>query len=181
MGTFKKNIFLIMKILLFFVVEMVLGLTPWQIKWRERQRLKRQNLQNLLRNGQNQNQKRFKCWECNAQNPDQCNETGKQVTCQVGQVCSVEYRKRDGVESQLTIGCKQEQACNTQHVMNFNDPYPNQKQCQFARTDYGSSSVCRQCCSSENHSCFSAYGFIARGGAIEWNQFDQSLWETTLQ
>ena len=43
-------------------------------------------------------------------------------------VCAVEYRKRDGIESQITIGCKQEQACRTQHAMNFNDPHPNQKQ-----------------------------------------------------
>ena len=43
---------------------------------------------NTFRNAQN-NQKLYKCWECNAQNPDQCNQTGKEITCQVGQgTCS---------------------------------------------------------------------------------------------
>ena len=66
------------------------------------------------------------CFECNAQNMTECESTGKMVECRKPEVvdgkilsssvCMTEIRKRDGVVSQVQMGCKDAIACDTQKV-----------------------------------------------------------------
>merc|ERR1719220_3393778 len=66
--------------------------------------------------------KQLKCWTCNARNETLCDEEGDNRECNQGQVCSTEVRKRSGVTINVNMGCKQAQACETNHLMNFRDP-----------------------------------------------------------
>ena len=66
------------------------------------------------------------CFACNAQNMTECESTGQMVQCRKAEivegkilsssVCMTEIRKRDGVVSQVMMGCKDAIACDTQKV-----------------------------------------------------------------
>ena len=101
------------------------------------------------------------CWECNAQNLDDCAAQGRQVACRPTQQhngmifssssCSTTIRQREGNVYFVSMGCKDTESCVKQHECNFmhaDDPQAND--CQPDSTDSRYGSVCNQCCGSSD-------------------------------
>lgn len=145
----------------------------------------------------------FHCWTCNdASSIAECQNSGSNVECHQGDYggCMVEMSVESGTLRQLTMGCKQPQACEMQKSVNFWDflqdatliaareaytAYHRFTVCK-PETQYNSyqpRSKCTQCCTHDN--CFNTNGYTnGSGTTTSWADIQanwgRTEWKSTL-
>lgn len=145
----------------------------------------------------------FHCWTCNdASSITECQNSGSNVECHQGDYggCMVEMSVESGTLRQLTMGCKQPQACEMQKSVNFWDflqdatliaareaytAYHRFTVCK-PETQYNSyqpRSKCTQCCTHDN--CFNTNGYTnGSGTTTSWADIQanwgRTEWKSTL-
>jgi len=145
----------------------------------------------------------FHCWTCNdASSIADCQNSGSNVECHQGDYggCMVEMSVESGTLRQLTMGCKQPQACQMQKSVNFWDflgdaaliaareahaPYHRFTVCkpETLYNSYQPRSKCTQCCTHDN--CFNTNGFTdGAGTTTTWADLQanwgRTEWKSTL-
>ena len=145
----------------------------------------------------------FHCWTCNAASSiTDCQNSGSNVECNQGDYggCMVEMSVESGTLRQITMGCKQPQACEMQKSVNFWDflqdatliaareaytAYHRFTVCK-PETQYNSyqpRSKCTQCCTHDN--CFNTTGYTnGSGTTTSWADIQanwgRTEWKSTL-
>ena len=88
------------------------------------------------------------CLRCSTHSLGQCQTEGLSERCRIDQVCQVELRRRDGKVEQVSMGCKEREACQNQQAQNFTAAKYRFNQCRPQSSS--GPSVCWSCCSGDD-------------------------------